>query len=295
MLWLNHPKFRKVREDALVAMNREEYRFRRLKKVIFLCGGRQSNRRERLRKYLLREKKVLVFYAEDVWEAIVKIQELSALELEATLAGFADLVIIIVESVGTFAELGAFSLSDKLRKKLLPVVEAQYQQEQSFLNTGPINWVDRDSIFAPSIWANLDTILESAGEIDSRIDRIPTAETRVTDLSSSPKHLLFFTCDLVSIFGPCPVEHVTFYLERLLGKNPESLVLYLELACAMGLLKAWRSGETVLYRRPLDEGNLLPFHYTKKHLGIPQLRAEVISVMQSIDTSRAALISTRSE
>jgi len=104
MPWLNHPKFIKVREKTLTAISREEYRFRHLKRVIFLCGGRQSRGRERVREYLL-QKDLLVFYAEDVWSAIAQLEKLSALEMEARLAELADLVIIIVESPGTFAEL----------------------------------------------------------------------------------------------------------------------------------------------------------------------------------------------
>ncbi len=293
MPWLNHPKFRKVREKTLTAISREEYRFRHLKKVIFLCGGRQSRRRERVREYLLKND-LLVFYAEDVWSAIAQLEKLSALEMEARLAELADLIIIIVESPGTFAELGAFSLSDKLRKKLLPLMDARYRKDESFLNTGPIKWVDSESDFAPTIWTNLEAILECAAEVDSRIERISPVVTRVKDLSNSPKHLVFFICDLISIFGPCPIRHIEFYVERIVGKNLGLLALYLELAGAMGLVRASKSERgDILYHRPLHDGKLLPFHYTKKHLGIPQLHAEVLSVMQVIETSKAALLSVR--
>ena len=60
--------------------------------------------------------------------------------MEAKLAGLSDIVIIIVESPGTLAELGAFSLSDPLRKKLLPLLDKKYRTGQSFvavLHAGP--------------------------------------------------------------------------------------------------------------------------------------------------------------
>jgi len=134
MLWLNHPKFVRVRDEILEAVRRNEYRFRRTQNVLFLCGAAQSSRRDRLAEYLRKKRKdTLVFFAEDVWAAISQIKQLSALEMEAELAALSDIVVIIVESPGTFAELGAFSLSDPLRKKLLPILDQKYRTGQSFV------------------------------------------------------------------------------------------------------------------------------------------------------------------
>jgi hypothetical protein len=66
-----------------------------------------------------------IFYAERVWELMVQKADRDALQMEAELAFLADLVVIIVESPGTFAELGAFSLSGPLRKKLLPIIDVE--------------------------------------------------------------------------------------------------------------------------------------------------------------------------
>jgi hypothetical protein len=291
MSWIHHPKFRKIRDEVLMALRHNEYKFRRVKKVVFLCGGRSSSARERLKTYLLeRRNDVLIFYAEHVWSIIAKLTRHSALQLEAKLAELADLVLLIAESPGTFAELGAFSISDELRKKLLPLMDARYRGDDSFLNTGPIRWVDSESRFAPTIWTNLDAILESAGEIDSRLGRIAPLDLRVADLSTSPKHLLFFICDLVSIFGPCPASHIELYVESIVGKRIDSVPLLLALAHAIGLIESTLSAEQQsFYYRPLRDGALLAFHYTKKNLRLAQLRAEVLSVMQVIDSSKAAL------
>jgi hypothetical protein len=291
MSWIHHPKFRKIQEEVLTALRRNEYKFRRVKKVVFLCGGKSSSARERLKTYLLeRRNDVLIFYAEHVWSIIAKLSRHSALQLEAKLAELADLVLLIVESPGTFAELGAFSISDELRKKLLPLMDARYKEDESFLNAGPIRWVDSESDFAPTIWTNLQAILESAGEVDSRLDKIAPGDLRVADLSSSPKHLLFFICDIVSIFGPCLTSHVELYVESIVGKRIDSVPLLLALARAVDLVESTLSAEQEsFYYRPLRDGELLAFHYTKKNLRLAQLRAEVLSVMQVIDSSKAAL------
>lgn len=95
--------------------------------MLFLCGAAGSRNRDTLRDYLRKHSQRLnLFYAERVWEQIASQAGRSALKMESDLADLADLVVIIVESPGTFAELGAFSLSDPLRKKVLPIVDSHH-------------------------------------------------------------------------------------------------------------------------------------------------------------------------
>jgi hypothetical protein len=256
-----------------------------------LCGAKNSQRRERLAEYIRqRQTDTCVFKAEDVWSAISKNEELSALEMEEELARLSDLVIIIVESPGTFSELGAFSLSPELRKKLLPILNVRYRGDDSFIETGPVRWVDKDSDFRPSIWVRHESILEACGELDTRLENILSPPVRIDDLAKSPKHFLFFICDLVAIFGPCPSGHIAFYVAEILGAEQNSVEILIRLGMAMGLIKSVRtSGDLELFYRPLIDGKLMIFHYTKKHFGIPTLRAKALSVMQTIPSGRTAL------
>jgi hypothetical protein len=198
MPWLNHPKFQSVRNKVLEAVRKNEYRFRRTPNVLFLCGGKDSIPRDRIAEYIRKQRPdTNVFYAEKVWSAIAKL-DLSALEMEENLASLSDIVIIVVESPGTFAELGAFSSSPQLRKKLLPILESKYQHAQSFLETGPVRWIDKDSDFRPAIWVNHNRILDAATDLEARLNKVLPAPHSIKDLATSPKHLLFFICDLVS-------------------------------------------------------------------------------------------------
>ena len=139
--------------------------------VVFLCGANKSQPRDDLREFLARKSrhKMLVFYADTVWEGMAELEDRTALELEAELAAMADVVVIVVESPGTFAELGAFSLSDELRKKLLPIVDAKHRTANSFLASGPLRWIDRDSRFRPTVYVRQDSILEVGEVIRHRI------------------------------------------------------------------------------------------------------------------------------
>jgi hypothetical protein len=126
-------------------------------------------------------------------------KNMNALQMEEALADLADSLVIVVESPGAFAELGAFSLVDRLRRKLLLILDNEYEEDQSFINTGPVRWADEDSQFKPAIFTDLKIILGATGALEERLRRLPPpAKTRVDDLSTSPKHLLFFALNPTS-------------------------------------------------------------------------------------------------
>lgn len=79
-----------------------------------------------------------------------------------------------------------------------------------------LRWIDSDSDFAPTIYVALDRILEAVDEIEERIARIPKSRTvKISDLAESPKHLLFFLCDLISVIHPATEGMVDYYLRNI--------------------------------------------------------------------------------
>ena len=289
MDWFQHPRFRRVRDDVVRRLKRDVYRFRRLPPVVFLCGARESLPRERLASYMRERLSILVFYAEGVWNVIARHRpDANALEMESQLASLADAVIVVVESPGTFAELGAFALSEELRGKLLPILEVSFRGQNSFLESGPVRWIDRSSHFRPSIWTRQETILQAGAEVEERLRRIPPSKpSEVADLPSSPKHFVFFVADLVSVFGPCSRSHIEGLSEAFLeGGVQQDTGLSLALAAEMGLLKILQVGEQAYYYRPLDNGRLSSFHRTRKFSDVASLRAEVVGAMLTLPGAR---------
>src|SRR5690606_23367334 len=107
------------------------------------------------------------------------------------------------------------------------------------------------------------------------------------DIGLSEKHQLLFVCDLVAIFGPCPTEHVEYYLNTLVGNNCGARAQFLlALARALRLVAQTASGH---YFRPLDGALLKSFHKTPKYVDIVSLRAKAISSLQTFAEGRAAL------
>ncbi len=66
------------------------------------------------------------------------------LELEADLAYLSALILVFVESAGSIAELGAFCQARVLSKKLVAVLEHGHQDEQSFIQDGPVALLQRN-------------------------------------------------------------------------------------------------------------------------------------------------------
>ena len=295
-LWLTHPKYVPVREQLIERLSSRWYRFRKVDPVLFLCGGNKSPRRETLRNYLRKTKPNLnVFYAERVWEHIASRANAGALKMEADLAGLADLVVIVVESPGTFAELGAFSLSDRLRKKIVAIIDDDYRKDPSFINTGPVQWLNQESDFKPMIYGPLDRILETVDQIEERIQRIRSPRSvAIPDLSSSRKHLLYFLCDLIAVIHPATVEIVNYYLERIAPKlsGAEDVHTLIGVAEAMGLLAARtiNSGEKpqVFFSPAAHDALERPFHEDPR-LDLQSQRAAHVAVLQSVDQAKAVL------
>jgi hypothetical protein len=284
--WIEQPKVRSACERIVSSLSPDHYRFRRISPVVFICGGLNSKPRDTLRNYLRKQKKDFqIFYAERVWELISSNPGLGALKMEADLAALSDLVVIIVESPGTFAELGAFSHVEPLRKKLLPIVDLKYKGATSFINTGPIRWIDEESDFRPTIWTNQNQILECADELERRINTIPKPKSaKVSDLAKSRKHLLFFLCDLVAVIAPTTVEVLGHFMEKIAPSVPIAeleITLLVGLAEAMGLLnkdKIMVTGgiETTFFSPAKTDALQHPYHRIR-WVRLPELRAEFIS------------------
>jgi len=216
-MWFKHPKYIVARSNFCSEFTpwKLTYLHYYLPKVIFICGGNEKlcpNRsiiEEYFQKHL---PKILTFRAEDAWEIISQDKNANALSLEEWLADFSDVVVILVESFGTVAELGAFSLSNTLRRKLLPILDKSHSKDNSFINTGPIRWVDKDSKFSPSIHANFQAILTCIPEVEERINRrtieaIYAART-FGSYNFTNKVMLFFLVYLVAALGPISIREV---------------------------------------------------------------------------------------
>lgn len=274
--------------------------FHYLAPVVFICGKHKSRIRDSLRHQL--NKKFpghYFFYAEDVWKVVSNDPKVNALDVEGELAALSDLVVLIVESPGTFAELGAFANNAALRPKLLPVLDDIFRNAQSFINTGPVRWVDQEKSGNKCIFTPFEPKFDGYREISRVISNIqksgrPSARVANKDLKRLPKHLLFLLCDLVSLIGPAPIEHYEHILPIIIGGKPKLRIRTLmALATTLNLVKEENHQGRRYYHRPLTDGKTTVFQKISPSQ-LERARARVLCSQYQINEAKVAQDAIRS-
>ena len=192
--------------------------------------------------------------------------------------------------------MGAFSHVETLRKKLLAIVDRRYQGVHSFINTGPLRWIDAESDFRPTIWTRLNQILECADELELKIASIPKPKSeKVSDLARSRKHLLFFVCDLVGVLAPTTIDAIEVLMSKIAPSVPTTeleIALLVGLAEAMGLIRKDDinvDGKIVTFFSPTNAEALQHPYHRIRWVSLAELRTEFLSGLQSIPQAVAVL------
>lgn len=119
------------------------------KTKLFLCGA-SLNDKEKLRHRLDLIFKLVhplkyhyeIIYPENIFdELLTGPAKENLLTLENMLVESVDIVIVIPESPGSFAELGAFVNNEKLREKIICLRDEKFKKDKSFLNYGPMQLI----------------------------------------------------------------------------------------------------------------------------------------------------------
>jgi hypothetical protein len=193
--------------------------------LVFVCGGRLASAegdsgqtsRKLFLDYVRVQKPELsssIRLAEDVMDQETARLFTDLLVMENTVAGLAAVIVVFVESPGAIAELGAFSVLDEVRDKLLLVVDDRHFQSESFIRQGPIQHVEsvlkKTSLVFPWIVDAADfTVQELASDLEvvateiKRRQRDTISENVVNPENDSHRTLLI--ADIVCLLG-CSTE-----------------------------------------------------------------------------------------
>jgi len=122
-----------------------------------------------------------IFYPEDIFEELLyssKTKDL--LSLENLLADSVDAVVIIPESPGSFAELGAFANDEKLRNKLICIIDKKYKKDKSFINQGPLKLVKKANKHG-LIFIDPDDIEKEVENLCTSLKKMKKSSSKVSD------------------------------------------------------------------------------------------------------------------
>lgn len=112
---------------------------------LFLCGGAstkgKNSYRDAIRKELEKDIRLSILYPEDMFMDLLDRKKYDLLTLENFLANDSDLILIVCESPGSFAELGAFVNNNDILEKVVVLIQSKYKNAKSFIRQGPVEYV----------------------------------------------------------------------------------------------------------------------------------------------------------
>jgi hypothetical protein len=236
-----------IRESFLYCVDIKKLRLQKLPNFIFLCGGEtttiksegQPNKYKSMRGAILDNIECIptlsdkIRLAEDYKDWLEHGTIKNLIDFELAIADMAGAIVLILEAPGAYAELGSFSVLDKLSEKLILIVNNKLISENSYINLGPIKYLeDNSKVVLKYSWevsytvrglerdkvdtmltGDSHTLLEQAKMISNNIN-IKAAELSqknpVLDLHRGG-HLCFVIGDLIYNFSALRVHEIIDY------------------------------------------------------------------------------------
>jgi len=209
----------------------DEHVFTQLAKrriTVFLVGaGRESPNSLRQAIYKELTSRVFyrawfdVYYPEEIFEELIRGRgHFDLLSLENLLAKSVHSVVIILESPGAIAELGAFSNQKGLCDRLVVVVDEKYRKAKTFIMLGPVRYLNKKTK-SIVIFHNLrNPLLEELGtqirEAVRRISRGVQIETSV----ANPIAAQHFILSAIYLMEPVGREILNEMVQAVRRKTP---------------------------------------------------------------------------
>jgi len=190
--------------------------------TIFLCGG--ASKEEALMRFELKDAikntkssdHYNVYMPEDIFlELLMGYKKYDSLSLENILAKSVNSIVIPLQSPGTFTELGAFSNKDELKNKLIVINNPKYKSKKSFINTGPIMYLQQNtkSVVLNRIY-DRSHLKSLAKEI--RMNTRQIAESNLVEYSlKNPLSSFNFYLALVFVLGPIKKANIEEIIKEL--------------------------------------------------------------------------------
>ncbi len=113
---------------------------------IFLCGAETSKKdsiRDLLNSEFKKDAKFNSVYPEYIFASLFGKGGHNLLELEDELAKYVDLIVLPLEGIGTYCELGAFAVNKSLLPKIIAINNVKYEKSKSFINLGPVDLIKK--------------------------------------------------------------------------------------------------------------------------------------------------------
>jgi hypothetical protein len=184
------------------------------------------------------------------------------MSFETDLASICSLVVIILESSGSLAELGAFSQLSDLSKKIIAIRSKEFEEAPSFINLGILRHLTENNIKSVKSYPwdinnptsiTTDVINDVVFDIQEGLDQL----TKSSKLKlNNGAHIITLICEIIELFSALKENEIHEYLE-LLGVeiSRESLRRKLFLLKEFRLIKIESYSDASFYMRSKEKYN----------------------------------------
>ncbi len=225
-----------MRDELFAKIDLQASRLKPYEGFIFLCGGETNIRssepvsiRDAMYRELAKdsavEKRIRVAEHYKDWSHDSIYRDL--VSFERHLAELSSVIVLVLESPGSIAELGLFSVVDEFQGKLLVFIETDHYKSSSFIKLGPVDYlekvhknvaechrwmieVDRETRFDPKAAQELQPELAEAVLLRAKK---PAPERPFRPTSWLDTALLI--CDVLNLCSALTLREMRSILERL--------------------------------------------------------------------------------
>lgn len=253
-------------------------------------GSHKITRRDLLIDYGKRHLRSFRFFqAEQVFAALTAAQDTDLLSVEDQLSSFSDCIILILESPGTLAELGAFAIKDSIAAISLVINDKQFERRPSFVNRGPLEKIRKVSKFGEPIFVDLQKLLVAASDIQERLKRVTRKRVSRVDISThenyvaaEPKSRALFLADLIALMSPITFKELVALLRNIYDTDAH-IPLDLEIGILRALGLVHKHGD--FFVRSLEDRGLFFYYVGLKET---RFRCEVVNYFSKYARARMA-------
>jgi len=223
---------------------------------VFLFGGDLGNTSVRSLLY----SHILVKYPA-LYKSLVIVEEFKdwlhdsiypdLLTFESDLAETASLVVISLESPGAIAELGSFSVNEKLKNKVVIIISEDHHNQDSYIKLGPLRQLNDENIFSyPYQYNDLEASLnDHLEDIAESLNLLLEVGNRTEKFNSDNMgHIAFLMYDLILTYKALISKEIKQYLKELnIDIAPHVVSRLLFLLEKLELVKKKRMGNNCYY------------------------------------------------
>ena len=178
------------------------------------------------------------------------------MNLEADLASICSLVVIILESAGSLAELGAFSQLPDLSKKIIAIRSNSFSDATSFINLGILRHLTEHEISSVKSypWDIVNPATISSEVVNDVILDIQDGLERLTKGAqlklTNSSHIVVLICDIIELFSALKEHEIHDYLVQVgVSITKEELKRKLFLLKEFRLIKNEVYGDATFFMR----------------------------------------------